>query len=273
MRRFTHGGPIARAVQDRVMATPLRALARRLAGVRRIPTYYLPWLTRPGLGCTLLLNNIQARFRPDAGKGPFPLVVTQYDADGALVRRYEAVVADGTARAEVHLEPTPAGCGFATVQGEHLRSGLYVALSDGESYTATHGRGEFVERYPLRTRVAAAVVGGVLALLGRTIPVFRRGQFVYAAAEHRSHLLLMNLANVTNRIRVTLDGHGPRWRPRLVSIPPMGAHLLDVSRQVAAGPTTEVRRVTLEGNAWFNLYVVGAGPRDLDGPLSVMHVK
>jgi hypothetical protein len=31
--------------------------------------------------------------------------------------------------------------------------------------------------------------------------------------------------------------------------------------------------VTLEGNAWFNLYVVGAGPRDLDGPLSVMHVK
>jgi hypothetical protein len=34
-----------------------------------------------------------------------------------------------------------------------------------------------------------------------------------------------------------------------------------------------VDRLRLSGNAWFNLYLVGAGPRDLDGALSLMHVK
>lgn len=254
------------------MATPLRAVARRLVGVRRIPTYYLPWLTRPGLECVLLLNNIQARFKPACSQGPFPLVVSQYDAGGGLHRRYETVLAESTAAAEVRLEPTPAGCGFVTVEGERVQSGLYVALSDGETYTATHGRGEFVEHYPIWTRAAAAVLGGALAWLGRTIPVFTRGQYVYAGRESRSHLLLMNLANITNRIRVTVEDAGAEPDSRLVALPPMGSHLLDVS-QVADGRHTAVRRVLLEGNAWFNLYVVGAGPRDLDGPLSLMHVK
>jgi hypothetical protein len=255
------------------MARALRALARRLAGVRRIPTYYLPWLTRPGLECVLLLNNAQARFKAGTGKGPFPVVVSQYDAGGGLVRRCEAVVADGTTGAEVRLEPTPAGCGFATVEGEHVQSGHYVALSAGETYTATHGRGEFVEHYPIWTRAAAAVLGAALAVLGRTIPVFTRGQYVYAGRDHRSHLLLMNLANVTNRIRVTLEGNGAGAVSRLVALPPMGSHLLDVSGQIPVGAGTAVGRVRLQGNAWFNLYVVGAGSRDLAGPLSLMHVK
>ena len=34
-----------------------------------------------------------------------------------------------------------------------------------------------------------------------------------------------------------------------------------------------VKHLHLEGNAWFNLYLIGAGPRDLAGPLSLMHVK
>jgi hypothetical protein len=29
----------------------------------------------------------------------------------------------------------------------------------------------------------------------------------------------------------------------------------------------------LTGNAWFNLYLVGAGTRNLEGALSLMHVK
>ncbi len=255
------------------MAHPLRALARRLLGVRRIPTYYLPWLTRPGLECVLLLNNMQARFKPDHTRGPFPVVVSQYDAGGGLVRRYEAVLDDSTATAEVRLEPTPAGCGFVTVEGERIRSGLYVTLSDGETYTATHGRGEFVEHYPVWTRAAAVILGRALAFLGRTIPVFTRGQYVYAGGDSRSHLLLMNLANITNRVRVTLEGKGAAPVSRLVALPPMGSHLLDVSRQVSHGSGTAVRPARLQGNAWFNLYIVGAGARDLAGPLSLMHVK
>ena len=44
----------------------------------------------------------------------------------------------------------------------------------------------------------------------------------------------------------------------------------------SAGPTpsrTEAWRLRVEGNAWFNFYLVGVGARGLDGPLSLMHVK
>ncbi|HET7875261.1 MAG TPA: hypothetical protein VFN71_07025 [Methylomirabilota bacterium] len=68
------------------MANSLRALARRLLGVTRVPTYYLPWLTRPGLECTLVLHNVEARFKPGYNEGPFAVSVTQYDADSAVVR-------------------------------------------------------------------------------------------------------------------------------------------------------------------------------------------
>jgi hypothetical protein len=33
------------------------------------------------------------------------------------------------------------------------------------------------------------------------------------------------------------------------------------------------KHLHLEGNAWFNLYLVGAAPRDFAGPLSLMHVN
>ena len=60
----------------------------------------------------------------------------------------------------------------------------------------------------------------------------------------------------------------------------MGSRLLDVATVVdvaslAPGRPSDsaVLRLRLEGNAWFNLYLVGAGPLDLAGPLSLMHVK
>jgi len=34
-----------------------------------------------------------------------------------------------------------------------------------------------------------------------------------------------------------------------------------------------MHRIRFVGNAWFNFYVVGAGPRNFNGPLSLMHVK
>ena len=45
----------------------LRSLARRVLGVTRESTYYLPWLTRPGLECVVLVNNIESRFTSGRG--------------------------------------------------------------------------------------------------------------------------------------------------------------------------------------------------------------
>ena len=259
----------------RAVIPTLRGLARRILAVRRTPTYYLPWLTRSGLDCTLILNNVEARFLEGHRRGPFPVSAVQYDGDGSVVGRYDVRLADSTDTAEVRLTPTGRGHGFATVDVSHIHSDLYVLLSDGTTYTATHGRQEFIERYPAWTRLVMGALGAILALGGRTIPAFVRHQYAYAGAESRSHLLLLNLSNVTNRIRVTVAGDraGPP-RSRLVRVAPMGAHLLDAG--VFADPTGAVplaRHLTLRGNAWFNLYLVGAGTRDLAGPLSLMHVK
>ena len=117
-------------------------------------------------------------------------------------------------------------------------------------------------------------MGGALASAGRTIPAFVRDQYVYVGAESRSHVLLMNLSNIINRIRVAVSRDGTPLGARIIAIRPMGSYLLDVA---SLGPQGEegstVWRLRLEGNAWFNLYLVGAGPRDLAGPLSLMHVK
>lgn len=252
----------------------LRALARRVLGVVRVPTYYLPWLARPGLTCALLLSNVEARFSTGLESGPLTLFIRQHDANGAVVRSREIVLRTRTDAAEVELEPTPDGVGFVIVEGKGLHSDLYVTLSDGDGYTATHGRQEFVELYPLRSRALFGAVGSVLALLGLTIPAFARDQYVYLGTDSCTHLLLMNLSNVTNRIRVTAQGAA---QAQLLSIPPMGTRLLD-ARRLVGGPAavltgTRVLRFRLSGNAWFNLYLVGAGARDLAGLPSLMHVK
>jgi len=256
------------------MITALRSLARRMLGVRRTATYYLPWLVRPGLACTLLLSDVEARFEPSHKRGPFPLRVEQYDAGGSLARAYDVTLTDSMEVRELALASAAGGCGFAVVRSERVHSDLYVTLSDGESYTATHGRGEFVERYPLRARILLTLLGGALAPLGRTVAAFARDQYAYVGPDSRSHLLLLNLSNVTNRIRVAASAAGRSVGARLVALPPMGASLFDVSSlSPAAARETAVWRLRLQGNAWFNFYVVGAGSRDLAGPLSLMHVK
>lgn len=256
------------------MTPSLRALARKILAVVRTPTYFLPWLIRDGLDCTLILNNVEARFVEGHRRGPFPVSAVQYDADGAEVKRYEVTLADSTDTAEIALEPTAQGCGFVTVDVARIHSDLYVVLSDGAAYAATHGRHEFIEHYPPWTRGLMTLLGRTLALAGHTIPAFVRHQYVYVGARSRSHLLLLNLSNVTNRIRVTPHREGASAPSRLVRVPPMGARLVDVG-DLAASMITEssVIQLTLHGNAWFNLYLVGAGVRDMTGPLSLMHVK
>jgi hypothetical protein len=256
------------------MASGLRGLARKVLGVTRTPTYYLPWLTRPGLDCVILVNNIEARFKPEYNHGPFPSSVRQYDADGTLVRRYQVSLASSTDTSEVRLQPTAAGFGFVTVDVSHIHSDLYTTLSGGRYYTATHGRQEFVETYPARTRMLLSALGHLLALAGRTIPAFRREQYVFVGVDSRSHLLLMNLSNVVNRIRVVASENGRRLGSRLLILPPMGSRTFDVTRLGKPGAEAPaVKHLHLEANAWFNLYLVGAGPQDLAGPLSLMHVK
>jgi hypothetical protein len=255
------------------MLKALRPLARRALGVERLSTYFLPWITRPGLECVIILNNIEARFKVGGSRGPFPVSAFQYDADGAVARRYEAVLADPTDTAEVRIEPATGGCGFVTVDVSRLQTDLYVTLSDGEAYTVTHGRHEFIEHYPPVARALMAGLGALLRLVGRTIPAFVRHQYVYGGAGQRTDLLLMNLSNVTNRIRISASWNGRPLGARLVSLPPRGCRLVDVSTLTPLTGPTGARRLRLAGNAWFNLYVVGAGPRDAAGLLSLMHVK
>jgi len=257
----------------------LRKLAKRVLGVQRQPTYYLPWLTRPHLQCALVLSNVESRFKVGYNRGSFPVSVVQYDADGAVAGRHEVTLPDAVEAVELPLPPAPGGCGFVTVRGERINSDLYVTLSDGLAYTATHGRGEFIERYALPGRVLLAMIGGLLGLAGRAVPAFVRHQYAYLGPDSRSHLLVMNLSNVTNRVRVVASRDGRVLGARLLRLPPLGSTLVDIgtlpsaSGLAAPGAATEVWRIRLEGAAWFNLYVVGAGARNLEGPLSLMHVK
>jgi hypothetical protein len=256
------------------MTRLLRRVARALLGVERPPVYYLPWLVRPGLDCVLMLSNLEARFKSGHNAGPFAVRVTQYDADGRRLAEHRARLELNTDVVEVKLPSNDAGWGFVTVSGDLVHSDLYVTLSDDAAYAATHGRREFVEQYPARSRAALAAVGSLLAWFGRTVPAFVRYQYAYVGTESRSDLLLLNLSNVTNRVRVvTLPAGG--GSSALVRIPPMGSHLLNISR-LAPPPAkgTRVVPLRLEGNAWFNLYVVGAvGGAQRSAPLSLMHVK
>jgi len=255
------------------MLRRLRSLARRLIGVTRVPTYYLPWLTRPGLSCVVLVNNIESRFTTGRDAHGLAATVTQYDADGSLVGVQRTALDDSLDAREVPVAPTAAGHGFVTVEAPAIHSDLYVALVGEEAYTATHGRQEFVEHYPALTRAGLGLAGRALGLAGRTLPLFARDQYVYHGPDSRSHLLVMNLSNVDNAIRVVVTRADAVAGTRLLRLPPMGSAMLGVATLApGAGPLT-VDRLRLTGNAWFNLYLVGAGPRDLDGPLSLMHVK
>jgi len=128
--------------------------------------------------------------------------------------------------------------------------------------------------------IVSWMIGGLLGLAGRAIPAFVRHQYAYVGPDSRSHLLVMNLSNVTNRVRVVASREGRVLGARLLRLPPMGSTLLDIGTFGSAPDSsapgsagTEVWRLRLEGAAWFNLYIVGAGARNLEGPLSLMHVK
>src|SRR5439155_878193 len=216
------------------MLGALRSAARRLLGVTRTSTYYLPWIARPGLRCVLILNNVESRFTSARAGGPFPAAVIQYDARGTVVARYDAKVPTATEPLELPLDAVAEGHGFVTVDTARLQSDLYVTLGDDDAYTATHGRHEFVETYPAWTRAVHAALGAVAGLAGLTLPAFVRHQYVYVGAQDRSHVLLLNLSNVTNRIRTTAVADGATTARRLDAIAPRGAALLDLAALVAA---------------------------------------
>ena len=166
------------------MVARLRSWARGMLGVRRDSTYYLPWLTRPGLDCSVLLNNIESRFTSGRDGRDLGATLTQFDAEGRIVGVQTTALADSMDTREVPL--APAGYGFVTVAAPRIRSDLYVTLSDGETYTATHGRHEFIEVYPWWTRAMLDLAGALLAPLGSTVPTFARDQYVYHGPAGRS---------------------------------------------------------------------------------------
>ena len=139
--------------------TGFRSLIRQLLGVERTPTYYLPWLSRPGLDCALILSNVEARFMEEHREGSFPLELVQHAASGAVVTRYAVTLPDSVTSVELPLQPGEGGCGFVTVDAALVHSDLYVTLSAGDAYAVTHGRSEFVERYPLWTRLLVDALG------------------------------------------------------------------------------------------------------------------
>ena len=122
------------------MTRLLRRVARAVLGVERHAVYYLPWLVQPGLECVLILSNLEARFKSGHNTGPFDVRVTQYDADGRRRAERRVTLERSTDAVEVPLPASGAGRGFVTVDAERIQSDLYVTLSDGDAYAATHGR-------------------------------------------------------------------------------------------------------------------------------------
>src|SRR5262249_50857538 len=100
-----------------------------------------------------------------------------------------------------------------------------------------------------------------------------RDQYVYVGPDSRSHVLVMNLSNVTNHVRVVLDGPDGATSRMLLRLPPRGTHLLDVARLAGPASVTTAWRLRLPRHPPVHVHLVGAGARDLDGPLSLMHVK
>src|SRR5207244_9443197 len=82
----------------------LRKLAKRVLGVQRQPTYYLPWLTRPHLQCALVLSNVESRFKVGYNRGSFPVSVVQYDTDGAVAGPHEVTLPESV---ELSLPSAP----------------------------------------------------------------------------------------------------------------------------------------------------------------------
>ena len=237
-------------------------------------TYYLPWITRPGLDCALVLSNVEARFKPELSAGPILVTVVQYDARGKAARQYEVTLVDSTDTVEMPLTPAAGGCGFATVRGEGLHSDLYVTLSDGHDYTATHGREEFIEEYPGLIRRLLSTAGAVMSVLGRTLPIFTRNQFVYLGPESRSHVLLMNLSKRDE----SHPGRGQhREAPYRLAPAPAAADGVASARRRLPRPPALIQHQGLAAQARGQCLVQPVhGGRGVEGPrgsLSLMHVK
>src|SRR5256885_13866800 len=97
------------------MLGALRSAARRLLGVTRTSTYYLPWISRPGLRCVLILNNVESRFTTARAGGPFPPAVVQYDARGTGVARHDPKVPPATQPPELPLDAVAPRHGLETL--------------------------------------------------------------------------------------------------------------------------------------------------------------
>ena len=258
----------------RPMLRRVRTWTRGLLGVRRDPTYYLPWLTRPGLDCVVLLNNIESRFTSGREGRDLDATVTQFDSEGRGGQPATRHADRQHRRARGAADPGRRRLRLRDGGRARIKSDLYVALVDGESVHArrTAGRSSSSTTRPGRARCSRWPArswrrwGTRAGLRARSVRLSRRGQPLAPAGPE------------------SVERRQPRSRRRRArrraGRRPAGLHpaaeargSLDVDSLAPAAERLIVEQLRLTGNAWFNLYLVGAGTRDLEGALSLMHVK
>jgi len=167
------------------------------------------------------------------------------------------------------MTPTPRGYGFVTVSTSTSTRISNVTVADGESYTATTGGPVMSRRIRFACGSCSHLLGALLAPLPPDDPGVRRDQYAYAGPDGRSHLLLHNLSNASR----TASGWSPTatarapgrgwWRCRRWAAAARRRHAR------ARRPRADAAGAAPRGQRLVNLYLVGAGPRDLAGPLSL----
>ena len=241
----------------------LRSLARRVLGVTRESTYYLPWLTRPGLECVVLVNNIESRFT--SGRAPPPPAWTRRSPSttpsGGVVGVYTTALTDSADAREVRADAdggrprlrdgadAAGSTPTSTWRWSTARATARRTAGRSSSSTIRRGRGR---RWRSPAALLAAAGAHRAALRARPVRLSRPGQPLA-----RAHL------QPVERRQPHPRGRHPRRRAR------PGPGCCGCRRWVRPCSTSArwgrrpsrlvVERLRLTGNAWFNLYLVGAG--------------
>ena len=193
-RARLYARPMLRRVRT-VDARPARRAAR--------PDLLSSLADAPGLDCVVLLNNIESRFTSGREGRGLDAMVTQLDSEGRVsqpatrhaVRQHRrARGAAGAGRRRLWLrDGGRAPDQVRPLRGARRRRDVHRDARPAVSSSST------IRPW---TRAILAVAGALLAPLGHTVPAFARDQYVYHGADSRSHLLVLNLSNVVNRVRV-----------------------------------------------------------------------
>lgn len=257
----------------------LKKLAKSFLKPQRKFTYYLPWLTTERVRCSLLLNNIEARFLTKTSLYPLDLRVTQYNESGKVIKIYQELLTSPTDVKELLLSSENQGkirCGLVTIQGKRgWLSGIYLILSDGENCSLTHGRHEVIDHFPSWAGALIRVVSTCVGPFVKQLAAFGKDQFVYLHQQFSSHLIFLNLSTATNLLFLTLRKETKRITSRRLALPGLGSQVIHLRQFFSSAPgnLSGIFQLEIRATLRFNYYVIGAGPEEFSGSLSIQHVK